>query len=171
MNRRLIATCFVHGEPKGQPRPRAFVRAGRAAVYDAGTAENWKSAIASALRFHQGKLHEGPFEVEMFLYFPRPKSHFGTRGLLARFGSVFFRKKPDVDNVAKAVLDSLSEKNGIGFWKDDADVTDLIVRKRWADGRPAGAQIDISILDEGVANPAGLPSVQSSSALSQADLL
>lgn len=148
MNRRLIATCFVHGEPKGQPRPRAFSRNGSARMYDPGTAENWKSAVAGALQFHHGKLHEGPFEVEILLYFPRPKSHFGAKGLLARFGSVFFRKKPDADNVAKAILDALSEKSGVGFWKDDADVTDLIVRKRWADGRAAGAQIDISQISD-----------------------
>ena len=47
---RLIATAFVHGEPKAQPRAKAFARNGRAGIYDPGTAEGWKGAIAAALQ-------------------------------------------------------------------------------------------------------------------------
>ena len=50
-------TVRVYGEPKGQPRPRAFAKpigGGKfsARVYDAGTAEGWKSQIAQAFRQH-----------------------------------------------------------------------------------------------------------------------
>jgi len=44
-------TFFVPGEPKGQPRPRAFARKMGdkfvARVFDAATAEGWKGAIAA----------------------------------------------------------------------------------------------------------------------------
>jgi hypothetical protein len=43
-------SIFVHGEPKGQPRPRAFARGGMVRMYDPATAEGWKSAIADEWR-------------------------------------------------------------------------------------------------------------------------
>ncbi len=129
-------------EPKGQPRQRAFVRGGRAAVYDPGTAEGWKGAVAAALHGHAGRCVGDPLRVDITFYFPRAKGHFGKRGLLGS-APLFHLKKPDADNAAKAVLDALSEGSGIGLWKDDTQVVDLVVRKRWADLSPARAQIDI----------------------------
>jgi len=38
----LIFSTFARGAPKGQPRPRAFSREGKASVYDPGTAEGLK---------------------------------------------------------------------------------------------------------------------------------
>ena len=37
--------------------------------------------------------------------------------------------RPDVDNYAKAVLDSCNEK----VWVDDSQIVELIVTKRWSD--------------------------------------
>ena len=46
----------VDGEPKAQPRPKAFARnfgnKWQARVYDPGTAEGWKSLIAIAVKPH-----------------------------------------------------------------------------------------------------------------------
>lgn len=41
--------------------------------------------------------------------------------------------RPDVDNLAKAVLDGL---NLSGVWTDDARVVELVARKVWAEGHP-----------------------------------
>jgi Holliday junction resolvase RusA-like endonuclease len=41
--------------------------------------------------------------------------------------------RPDVDNLAKAVLDGL---NLSGVWVDDARVVELVARKEWATGAP-----------------------------------
>lgn len=143
----LIANGFAHGEPKAQPRPRAFARGGKARVYDPGTAEGWKSSIAQAFEPHAGELYAMPVLVEITLYFPRPKGHFGTgknADKLKPKAPAHHLKKPDADNCAKAILDALSEKSGIGLWKDDTQVIDLIVKKRWACPQiPAGASIFI----------------------------
>jgi len=112
----IIATAYVHGTPKAQPRPKMS---------------------------HRGRSIESPLGVELIFYLPRPKVHQGARGLRHSAPRAHI-KKPDVDNLAKAVLDALSEKGGIGLWKDDSQVVDLIVRKRWADDRPPGAQVTIS---------------------------
>lgn len=120
-------------------------------MYDPGTAEGWKSSIAAALQEFAGRLIATPCQVEITLYFPRAKGHFGTGKNSAKLKDSapnYHLKKPDADNCAKAILDALSEKSGIGLWKDDTQVVDLIVRKRWASDKvQAGAQIDIFELD------------------------
>lgn len=135
---------FAPGEPKGQPRPRAFAFKGRARVYDPGTAEGFKSAIATAAREWEGRLFPGPFEVTIKLWFPRPKGHYGAKGTLKPSAPHHHTGKPDLDNVAKAILDTLSEKSGIGLWKDDNAVIRLTISKHWADALfPTGAQVEI----------------------------
>ena len=142
-----IANFFAAGLPKGQPRPRAFARGGKAAVYDPGTAEGWKSSVAMAAKDKlDGLLLEGPLLVELVFRMPRPKMHFGKKGLKERFACSLFTKKPDADNLAKAVLDAMTV---IGVWKDDDQVTDLIIRKRYADPCGiTGCQIRICELND-----------------------
>lgn len=140
-------SVFAFGEPKAQPRPRAFSRGGSARVYDPGTAEGWKASVATALKDHAGRLIDGPLTVTITFYFPRPKGHFRTGKNahdLKPSSPAHHTKKPDADNCAKAVLDALSEKSGIGLWKDDTQAVNLFVQKRYADEMPAGAAITIS---------------------------
>ena len=59
-------------------------------------------------------------------HFKRPKSHF-KKGELRLNAPRHVLKTPDVDNLAKFVLDSL-QKNVLA---DDKYVTTLVVRKRW----------------------------------------
>ena len=52
-----LASFRVYGEPKGQPRPSATRRyrkghAGKAGMYDPGTAEGWKARVDLAGREH-----------------------------------------------------------------------------------------------------------------------
>lgn len=143
----LLFSTFIKGQPKGQPRPRAFSRGGKAAVYDPGTAEGWKSSVALACRDIEGAAMDKPLMVSLIFRMPRPKSHIGKTGLLARFLGVLFTKKPDADNLAKAVLDALTL---IGAWKDDDQITDLIIRKRFIESEthPTGCAIEIHQLIE-----------------------
>lgn len=148
-----LFSAFVKGTPKGQPRPRAFVRGGRAAVYDPGTAEGWKSEIAVACAGLEGARLALPLQVRLAFYMPRPKSHFRTNGLLKPTAPEFLHTgKPDVDNLAKAVLDCLTS---IRAWHDDAQVCELIVRRYYEsdhyEGKqfcPPGCQIQINQLSE-----------------------
>ena len=123
---------FVAGNPKGQPRPRAFARNGTARVYDPGTAEGWKSEVALALRGWANRHFAGPIDVSLTFYFTRPKGHYYTSGEVSKSAPDAYIKKPDADNLAKAVLDAMT---GIGFWFDDSQVTTLLVSKCWADRR------------------------------------
>jgi len=134
-----LHTFRANGTPKGQPRPRAFVRGNRAAVYDPGTAEGWKSCIAVACQEIEGALIHTPLSVTLTFFLPRPKSHFRTSGQLKPAAPRFMHdSKPDADNLAKAVLDALT---GIRAWLDDDQVCELVVRKYWESERN-GAQDD-----------------------------
>ena len=120
---------FAHGIPKGQPRPRAFARNGMVRVYDPGSAEGWKSAVAEAAKAHlPEKPLEGPVSVKIRFHFPRPKAHFTKKGLRPN-ATVWYTSKPDSDNAAKAILDALTV---LGMWKDDSQVCDLRCLKLYA---------------------------------------
>ncbi len=124
---------FVRGDPKGQPRPKAFSRGGHARVYDPATAEWWKSQIAVASEQHRPEAPvSSAITVSLTFYLRRPKAHFGTgrnAGKLKPSAPAVHEKKPDIDNLAKAVLDALTE---LQFWDDDKLVNDLRVRRQWA---------------------------------------
>jgi hypothetical protein len=129
-------TLKVYGDPKGQPRPKAFSRGGHAAVYDPGTAEAWKSQIAMAAKEEGvvGLMLDIPLRVEIYAFFKRPKSHFRSgknAHLLKSAAPQLNTSKPDFDNIGKAACDALTH---LGVWKDDAQVVDGRVVKKFSDG-------------------------------------
>lgn len=139
---------WVSGEPKGQPRPRAFARRmGNkfvARVFDAGTAEAWKSCIAAEGAKHRPQTPlGGPVSLRIRFFLPRPKGHFiagkPERGLRPS-APVRHIGKPDADNLAKAVMDALTQCGW--YWLDDAQVAILAVAKNYADSG-TGAWIEI----------------------------
>jgi Holliday junction resolvase RusA-like endonuclease len=139
---------FVSGNPKGQPRAR--VRFGGKGVFDPGTADGWKSCIRSDfknLTFASKKpIFEEPVSVVLTFFMPRPKAHIRSNGEVKPLAPVFHGGKPDSDNLAKAVLDALTNA---GAWADDGLVSILTVAKLY--GGQAGCQIDITLAHEGVA--------------------
>jgi Holliday junction resolvase RusA-like endonuclease len=128
-----LVQFFVAGDPKGQPRPRAFSRGGKARVYDPGTAEGWKGQVALAAREHLPSIPiDTAAGVHLRFLLPRPRGHYGKRGLRPS-APEHHVSTPDVDNLAKAVLDALVE---IGFLRDDGQVRMLHVTKDYAQGTP-----------------------------------
>ncbi len=129
----MSVTFFAAGDPKGQPRPRAFaMKLGNgkysARVFDSGTAEGWKSQVALAARAAMPPVHfYGPVRVQLSFMFRRPKSHYRRNGLLMPNAPICHTSKPDADNLAKAVLDCLTQLGR--FWHDDSQVSELIVLK------------------------------------------
>lgn len=143
-----LFTFRANGIPKGQPRPRAFSRGGKAAVYDPGTAEGWKSAVAESARDAAGGSVIHPLAVTLTFFMPRPKRHFRTYGGLKNSSPVFAHdNKPDIDNLAKAVLDALTN---IRVWMDDDQVCELTARKYWEQPGtcPPGCLIHVSKITE-----------------------
>ena len=131
----------VTGIPKGQPRPKAFSRGGHAAVYDPGTAGEWKALVAAA---GEAQRPESPLSEPLFValefIMPRPKS------VPRRLGSGRrpHTSRPDLDNLAKAVLDALTQA---GWWCDDDQICGLDASK-WiaAEGERPGVCIEVSVV-------------------------
>ena len=136
----LYATLRVYGDPKGQPRARAFSRGGKARVYDPGTAEGWKGQIAQAAHLHIGYLLDEPVRVDAVFLFARPARLLRKKDPEGRIRHVC---KPDRDNLDKAVLDAFT---GIGLWRDDCQACSGIIEKFYAaKGEAPGAEIRIYV--------------------------
>ena len=127
----------IDGDPKGQPRARAYARKMGAKfvarMYDSDVADAWKAKVRnSVLAVANAKglrAIEGPFEVEMRFGFTRPQSHFLTSGALSKGRVLEHLQKPDADNLAKLVLDVITKLQRC--WMDDDQVVRLVVEKRW----------------------------------------
>ncbi len=124
-------------KPQGKARPR-FTRTGHA--YTPKNTRDYEQTVELyARRTMDG---ETPFEcalrVTIEAVFEPPRSWGKTK----RAGFIVFGyphdKKPDCDNIAKAVLDAL---NGIVFL-DDKQVTELIVRKRYGESDAVSVTIE-----------------------------
>lgn len=117
----------VEGKIKGKARPRFNTKTGRAFTPgDTITYENW---IKCCYREQSGKWLEGAIRARIEVYYKIPKSYTKKRVQAIGDGLEMPLKKPDSDNIAKIVLDSL---NKIAF-DDDAQVVELTVIKRWTE--------------------------------------
>lgn len=117
----------VEGKIKGKARPRFNTKTGRAFTpNDTINYENW---IKNCYIEQCGELLEGSIKAKIFVYYKIPKSYTKKRVELIRQCKEHPCKKPDADNIAKIVLDSL---NKIAF-NDDAQVVELIVIKKWTE--------------------------------------
>ena len=108
----------VPGEPRGKGRPR-FTKDGHAytdsetMVYEKKIMAYYRQALGS-FRWPDSAV----IAVDVTAVYPIPKS--ATKASLAAIqaGRILPKRKPDIDNVLKVVLDSL---NGYAY-KDDAQV-------------------------------------------------
>jgi Holliday junction resolvase RusA-like endonuclease len=120
---RMLVTFVVHGEPVPQPRPRVSTRGGFARAYVPAKhpVHAYRKQIALEAITAGLKPQSEPVEVIVEAVFARPKSHMTKKGVKATAPRL---PRPDVDNIAKAVLDSLQDVMG-----DDTNVRRLTVEK------------------------------------------
>jgi Holliday junction resolvase RusA-like endonuclease len=150
----MTITFEVFGTPKGQPRARAFAqRFGNkfsARMYDPGTADEWKEAVyfglRTALRTFGDQPSLGAFKVSMRFAMPRPKAHFGKRGLKSN-APRHPVGKPDIDNLTKLVLDVITKDGRV--WRDDSQVVTVLAYKGYvSEGDKPHAWISIASDEE-----------------------
>ena len=130
----MIQKFIIQGNPRGQGRPRACKRGRHASVYEAREDTMYKENLAAQV-VAQGPSYitmDQPVEIEVMFYLSRPAYHFGAKGLKPRYENARPLGKPDVDNMVKAVKDSLT---GI-VWHDDAQIVRIWAEKHYADTQP-----------------------------------
>ncbi len=117
---------WVSGMPKAQPRVKAFARGRHARVYTPDTADAWKAEVRrAAIEAGVNFPRRVPLSASMVFVLPRPKS---------RKVDYWHTSRPDADNLAKAVLDALTDA---GIWGDDRQVAWLQAKKIYVQGTEA----------------------------------
>ena len=140
-----MITIRVFGDPA--PQGSKNVYNGRVVESNAKRLKPWRAAIAEAthnLLSEEHSLLLGPVRVEIDFYLPRPSSIKKAKRALPIV-------PPDVDKLARAVLDGLGQglngKSGDGMlWGDDSQVIELVASKFYADDIEPGATIRVIAL-------------------------
>ena len=113
----MSTKMFIPIKPIGKGRPR-FTRTGHA--YTPEKTREYERMLCLA---YEGECYSGKIEVAITAYYEPPKS-LSQKKREALVGQMY-DKKPDIDNIAKAVLDAL---NGKAF-TDDKNIVKLTVEK------------------------------------------
>lgn len=91
----------------------------------------WRDSVTYAAR-EALPLNEdyatGPLSVSLIFWFPRPKAHYRADGSLRDTALNWKSTTPDIDKLARAALDAITAS---GMWRDDAQVAELILSKRY----------------------------------------
>ena len=121
----------IHGQPVGKGRPR-FRRlpTGFIMAYTPAKTAHYEQRVRSiALLAMEGSAAMGgPVSIRVEINMEVPKSWSKKKRADSYSGKIFPTKRPDIDNIAKTILDGL---NGVLFF-DDSRITDLIVTKRFS---------------------------------------
>ena len=124
----MMTQFTVLGAPRGKERPRAAKLRDRTVVYTPKKTRDYEREIATAYLTQCRGMFSGAVSVTICAYFQIPKSTSRKRVLEMIADEIKPTKKPDADNIAKAVCDAL---NGVAH-KDDACVVQLNVEKFYA---------------------------------------
>ena len=128
----------VKTAPVGKGRPRVVSRGGKTFAYTPKKTREFEAAVKAAAIRAGVKMYEGPVEVLIECLVPIPKSRRKELG-----GAMFFPAtgRPDVDNVAKAVLDALQ---GIAY-KTDSAVSSVTCKRTWS---RLGQMVAVTVMDD-----------------------
>lgn len=131
MNRKI--EFFVPGAPVGKGRPRAARRGTGVVMFTPEKTAGYEALVAAAasnaMRAEAGPLFTGPLEAVLEMRIPIPASWSKAHKAAALAGAELPTSRPDIDNVAKAILDAC---NGVVF-RDDAQVVMLVATKAFSD--------------------------------------
>lgn len=124
----------VPGVPIAQPRVKARRAGNFLRVYTPKTADAYKASIGiafmNAMTSNSNDVWSPPNDpvcIHIKFMMPRPKSMlWKSKPMLA----VAHTKRPDIDNLSKAVLDSLYEI----AWQDDSQVYEIVAKKFITEG-------------------------------------
>jgi len=127
---------YVSWKVEGTPAPQGSKRhVGMGRMIESCKAlKPWREQIIAETRLNPlvpQELDE-PVSVSLVFLFPRPKGHFNSKGQVKPSAPEYKTTKPDIDKLARAVLDSLTLA---GVFRDDALVYSLTLQKRYCIGR------------------------------------
>lgn len=132
----------IPGKPQGKGRPRFSTKGKFVSTYTPEKTKEYENLVQeSFLRQCKGqydKDYVGEVKVKIIAYFEPPKSMSKKKYKELIDGRFGYLHKPDTDNVAKVILDSL---NGLAY-KDDNQVSCLLVIKEYAETSKVEVEIE-----------------------------
>lgn len=144
-------TFTIPGNPKGKERPRAS-RNGH--FYTPKATHDYEDLVRYNAKFEYAKVSEDarplecPVRVDILATYKVPKSYSKKRKEACLSGAELPTKKPDSDNIVKAILDGMNPKKKRkftiveGIYKDDSQVTTCLIKKRY--GTTPGVKVEVS---------------------------
>lgn len=122
----------IPGEPKGKGRPRFIHKENFTKVITPQDTVYYENLVKISYQSAANNFYfpEDSFlEMEITAYFSIPKSTSKVKKRKMLLNLIRPTKKPDLDNIAKTIADSL---NKIAY-VDDSHITDMTIRKRYAE--------------------------------------
>lgn len=120
----------VPGIPVGKARPRVTFQHGRARAYTADRTREFENRVKVAYlkRFGHRQL-DGALRVDVIAYFEPPRSTSKKMRAAMLDGEIPYTKKPDADNIVKAVTDALNDV----AYADDSSIISVYGFKQYSD--------------------------------------
>ncbi|WP_055068952.1 RusA family crossover junction endodeoxyribonuclease [Clostridium massiliamazoniense] len=115
----------VEGKIRGKQRPRVV----KGHAFTPKETKDYENLVKMNYINQAGKYFLGPVRARIEAYYKIPKSYSKKRVQAIKEGKEEPIKKPDSDNIAKIILDSLNST----AYKDDAQVIELTVIKRYTE--------------------------------------
>jgi len=128
----MTISFFIPGEAVPQLRPRIIKKGKHMGLKDPEKTKNYKAYIRAlaAEKLNGNDIPTGlPVRLYVRFYMPIPRSWSKRKQEEARAGRLRHTKKPDLDNLLKAVKDALT---GL-VWHDDSQIYDIAVYKQYSD--------------------------------------
>lgn len=124
----------VEGKAVPQPRPRVYQTAsGKSKAVNSRQSITYKRLVKLTAKSYMNRnrlsIAEYPIAVHLTFVYAPPKSYTKKKLKAIQDGLLMYQKKPDLDNLAKGVLDALNNT----IYKDDSQIVELSVRKQYGD--------------------------------------
>lgn len=121
----MIYVLEIRERAVGKGRPRFNTK-----TYTTYTPEKTKAfeqrlKLYFKKKYNNPEISENPFKAKILVEFKPPKGT--SKKMLQKLCDKPYTKKPDLDNIIKAILDSL---NGLAY-KDDNQITQIISEKKY----------------------------------------
>lgn len=121
----------IPGPPVPKARPKFFRKGSYVGSYTPRPTLDYEArvryCVTSAMSRERRELFVDAISVTLECTMPIPASWSQRKKDHAALGSIMPATKPDLDNIAKSILDAA---NGHA-WRDDAQIVELIIRKRY----------------------------------------
>lgn len=131
--------CFeIDGKPQGKARARTFYnpKLGRVQSMTPGNTVLYENLVKQSFVQQNDRntrwFNKEPLAMYITAYYPIPKSTTKKDRQLICSGKLYPTKKPDADNVAKVICDSL---NGVAYG-DDTQIIKLVILKAYTEVQP-----------------------------------